>query len=303
MKIPFLKGRIENEFNLFLSELESSVSQNVADARASSRSEMFSCLYPLFVLLRCLSNSDYVRDPSRDTILAELKQTGNKQQLIDAIAYFKKSHPYQLQLKEGLQRQVFTGFFEELFSDSLLLLNSFYTCNYRGVHIALRCMLEDLYRHFYYRDHPQEFWAIGSAGNLGEYAIGLRPKALREYLGRTSYLRDFGKLNINLEPKSTPTDPSLFDLSDDLYSRCSSSVHGSADSEHNRFRSNLDLTFSKNRCDEVVKTSEQFVHLAVVFLTAAHVDQFNAATEYERSLVFSKLGGKRRASLRKFLNV
>jgi hypothetical protein len=236
-------------------------------------------------------------------VLAELKLLGNKQQLIDAIAYFNKSHPYQKQLKEGLQRQVFTGFFEELFSDSLLLLNSFYTCNYRGAHIALRCMLEDLYRHFYYRDHPQELWAIGKTGNLGEYAIGLRPKALRDYLGRTSYLRDFGKLNINLEPKNNPDDRSLFDLNDDLYSRCSSSVHGSADTEHNRFRSNLDLTFSESKSQEVLKTSEDFVHLAVVFLTAAHVDQFNAATEYERSLVLSKLGEKRRASLRKFLNI
>lgn len=303
MKIPFLNGRINKEFDIFLYELQQSVVGNVAEARTASRNEMFLALYPLFVLLRCLSNSEYVRDLSRDAVLVELKRIGDKKKFMDAVAFYNRTHPYYDHLKTGLQRQVFTGFFEELFSDSLLLLNSFYTCNYRGAHIALRCMLEDLYRHFYYRDHPQEFWAIGATGPHSEYAIGLRPKALREYLSRTSYLSGFSNLTIDLEPKIGAGDQSLFDLSEDLYSRCSSAVHGSADTEHNKFRSNIDLTYSAKRANEVLITSKQFVHLAVVFLTAAHVDQFVAATEYERSLVLSKLTGPRRAALRKYLNV
>lgn len=303
MKIPFLSGKIKSEFDVFLAELEQSVKTNVADARAASRHEIFSELYPVFVLLRCLSNSEYVRDLSRDTVLTELKRVGDKKKFMEAVLFFNKSHPYQKELKDGLQLQVFTGFFEELFSDTLLLLNSFYTCNYRGAHIALRCMLEDLYRHFYYRDHPQELWATGTTGKLSEYAIGLRPKSLREYLTRTSYLSGFSDLNLELEAKKGPDEQSLFDLNESLYSQCSGAVHGSAVIEHNKFKSNLDLTFSPRRSEEVFKATKQFSYLAVVFLTAAHVDQFIAATEYERSLVLSKLGDKRRGSLRKYLNV
>lgn len=303
MKIPFLRKRIEDEFNVFLTELECSVQQSVSTARETMNKDLFVCVYPLFVLLRTLSSSSYIRDPSRDTVLAELRLASKKDDFLKAVAFFKKGNTYQDALTAGLQRQVFTGYFQELFSDTLLLLNSFYTNNYRGAYIALRCMLEDLYRHLYYRDHPQEFWALGDEGNLDEVSIGVRPIILREYLRRTNYLNIFSTLNSDFETKTNPKEETLFIINEALYAKCSSAVHGSGDASHNSFQSNLDLVSSEIRANEVITAAKQFSDLAVAFLVSAHIDQFIAFNEYERSLVLSKFSSPRRTALRKALNI
>lgn len=300
MKVPFLNQRIKNEFDTFLVELEESVKTSVARARTEDDRDLFSHLYPLFVLLRALSNSEYIRDPVRETVLAELKNT-SKQRFLEAISHFKRPHPYQAELKTGMQRQVFTGYFQELFSDTLLLLNSYHIHNYRSAQIALRCMLEDLYRHLFYRDHPQELRAIHD-GSQSEYELGIRPRVLRAYLTRTDYLTLFKSLSIEFLPKGE-NDKTWFDVNEELYSNSSSAVHGSGDSSLNIFQSNLDFVYAEPKARLIINATKQFTQMAVAFLVSAHVDQFLSFSEYERSLVLSKYPSKRRAALRLALNI
>lgn len=300
MKVPFLSGKITGEFNAYLEELGESVNLCVADAKTTNNKELFSSVYPLFVLLRALSNSDYARDPVRDIVLTELKSI-DKRKFLEAVSFFQRGHKYQQEFRNGMQKQVFTGYFRELFSDALLLLNSYYTNNYRGSQIALRCMLEDLYRHLYYRDHPQEFVAI--ANNVsGEYEIGIRPKFLREYLKRADYLQIFNRINSNFEPKNIDQE-TIFDVNEKLYTDCSAAVHGSDQSELNAFQSNLDFHMVPKKTEDVLRMSKQFTNMAVSFLISAHHDQFLAFSEYERSLILSKFPEKNRAALRKALNI
>lgn len=303
MKIPYLNKRIELEFSIFLTELEVSVQQSVTNAMGTMSKDLFASVYPLFVLLRILSNSSHIRDPSRDTVLTELRSASKKNDFLKALGFFRKGNVYTETLANGLQRQVFTGYFQELFSDTLLLLNSFYTNNYRGTYIALRCMLEDLYRHLYYRDHPQEYWALGEEGKCDEISIGVRPHILREYLKRTNYLNIFSTLNSDFINKTDTKEETLFSVNDTLYSKCSAAMHGSGDISHNSFQSNLDFVKSEARANEVIAAAKQFSDLAVAFLVSAHIDQFVAFNEYERSLVLSKFSDSRRAALRKALNV
>jgi len=300
MKVPFLNKRIKSEFDAFLVELENSVKRSVARAQTDDDKELFGHLYPLFVLLRTLSSSEYVRDPVRETVLAELKNT-SKQRFLEAVSFFKLPHPYQVEFKTGMQRQVFTGYFQELFSDALLLLNSYYTHNYRSAQIALRCMLEDLYRHLYYRDHPQELIAVHD-GSRSEYEIGIRPRVLRDYLTRTDYLASFKTLNIDFLPRTTD-DKTWFDINEELYANSSSAVHGSGDSSLNTFQSNLDFVYVESKAKLTLNAAKEFTQMAVAFLLSAHVDQFLSFSEYERSLVLSKYPDKRRAALRLALNI
>lgn len=300
MKVPFLNKRIKNEFDAFLAELEDSVKFSVARSRVDDDRELFSNLYPLFALLRSLSNSEYIRDPVREAVLAELKST-SKQRFLEAVSLFKRPHKYQAELMKGMQRQVFTGYFQELFSDTLLLLNSYHTHNYRSAQIALRCMLEDLYRHLYYRDHPQELGAVHD-DKQSEYDLGIRPRVLRDYLTRTDYLALFKSLNIEFLPKGA-SEKTWFDVNEELYSDSSSAVHGSGESSLNTFQSNLDFVYAEHKAKAIVNAAKQFTQMAVAFLVSAHVDQFLSFSEYERSLVLSKYPDKRRAALRLALNI
>ncbi|WP_291934174.1 hypothetical protein [Limnohabitans sp.] len=300
MKVPFLNKRIKNEFDGFLIELENSVKANVTRAKTTSDREFFTTLYPLFVLIRTLSSAEYVRDPVRETVLAELKNT-SKKRFLEAVTFFKRPHIYQSEFNTGMQRQVFTGYFQELFSDALLLLNSYYTHNYRSAQIALRCMLEDLYRHLYYRDHPQELIAIHD-GSQSEYEMGISPRILREYLARTDYLALFRSLTIEFNPKENH-EKTWFDVNEELYANSSSAVHGSGDSSLNTFESNLDFVYVDAKAKQALNAAKQFTQMAVAFLLSAHVDQFLSFSEYERSLVLAKYPDKQRAALRRVLNI
>lgn len=102
-------------------------------------------------------------------------------------------------VREGVRAETFSEFFFELFSDALLILINAMTFNYRGSVIAVRCALEDLYRHLYYKDHPQEL-AMIRGGGIDEQAIGLSPAFLRAYLQRAPYLRIFGTVDDSFSP-------------------------------------------------------------------------------------------------------
>lgn len=300
MKVPYLKSRIDKEFQGYLREFGDSVAARVA--ASASEGGFFRSTFPLFVLLRGLSNPNYARNRTRDTVLAELQREGRKGDFMQAIAYFNSRQPYLKEFRSGAQRSTFAGYFAELFSDTLLLLNSYYSCNYRGAFIALRCMLEDLYRHLYFLDHPQEFWrVVGDGESPPDH--GLSPAALREYLKTTQYLAPFKVLTSDFQEKASSSDTDIFGVNESLYSKCSQSVHASSWSEMNGFRSNGDLLFDAARAKDVGQACGQFVELAIAMLCAAHVDCFLALDEYERSLVLSAYDGTKRASLRRVLNV
>lgn len=308
MKVPFLKGRISAEFEAYLAELKESVDSNVASAKTDPGKELFNIAYPLFALLRCLSSSRYVRNPSKEIVLNELLRAGSKVNFLAAVQKFNEKQPFDKELKKGLQRQAFTGFFNELFSDALLLVNSYYTSNYRGANIAIRCMCEDLYRHLYYLDHPQEYHSISKASPLRERELGLSPARFREFLPRIAYLEIFGQLTVDFSPKmpTVPPAPVAFDLfgvNERIYSDASSAVHGSASDSHNAFRSNADMKFNESRSRKVVAITKDFVHMAVAFLTAAHLDYVSAFDEYEKSIVLCGYTPTERGALRKALNI
>lgn len=302
MKVPYLKKRVNDEFDGYLNELEQGVHSAIAEARGrKDAGELFSTLFPFFVLLRGLQNSEYARNPARDSALTELRDAGRKYDFIEALTYFRVHHPYQREMSAGFQRQTFAGYFDEIFSDALMLLNSFYTCNYRGSFIALRCMLEDLYRHLYYRDHPQEFRTLQQGGD--ERALKITPQSLRDYLPGTDYLGEFRLLSKDFLKKQDSETKDLFHVNDELYRTCSRSVHGSAGATLNAFSSNADISFSGLRADEVVHAVREFVGMSIAFLVAAHLDQFLGFSDYERSMVLDGFAPGRRAALRAFLNI
>lgn len=304
MKVPYFKKRVEKEFSDYLSELEQSVRSATSSARGRANARgLYENVFPLFVLLRGLANSEYARNPARDSVLSELRAGGRKHEFLNALVYFQVHHPFRKEMLTGFQAQTYSGYFSELFSDGLTLLNAHYTCNYRGAFIALRCMLEDLYRHLYYRDHPQEFLALQHG--IDENALKLSPQFFREYLPRTDYLSKFRSLSTNFEEKDADDTVTmdLFGVNEDLYKVCSKYVHGSSGTSLNAFRSNADMAFDALRSSEVVTKAQDFAGMSVAFLVAAHLDQFLAFNEYERSMVLEAYTPSRRIAFRKALNI
>jgi len=301
MKVPYLKKKIDAEFETYLSEFATHATS--AAARAQGEPEFFRLVYPLFVLLRGLVNSSYMRDPARDTILSELRRQGRKRDFVEVVSQSNSRGEYREELLTGLQRQTFTAYFDELFSDALLLLNSYYSFNYRGTLIALRCMLEDLYRHLFYRDHPQEFWALGRESDWDEFSLGITPQRLRGALRSSQYADVFVSLDLDFKKKKKKEDMDIFGLNDKLYASCSSALHGASESKLSGLKSNLDLEPNPIRSGEVVGLVRSFVDMAVSFLIAAHLDHFLAFSEYERSMVLAAFSPARRASFRRALNV
>lgn len=303
MHIPYLKNKIEKEFLAYLQELEGSIKSCVLHhqgASAESR-RVFSLTYPLFVLLTCLSSSEYMRNPARDAALSELVRKGDKKGFVKALTSFNRKGRYHEEVVLGLQRSMFTGYFDELYSDTLIFLNSFYSHNYRGAFIAIRCMLEDLYRHLYYMDHPQEFYNVTNGEE--EFGLGITPLKLREYLPRTSYLRPFKSLNLKFLPKADNEEMSVFGLNDALYRKSSAYVHGSSSEAFSKLKTNSDMKIIQDRESVVIETIKDFTRVAIVFLSAAHLDHIFTVNEYEKSIIFSVFSSEERSAFRRVVNI
>lgn len=303
MKVPYLNRKVESEFEQYLHELKASSDKCLQSAKQDAGVTIFSTIFPLFALLRCLSSSNYARNMSKEIVLTEIKISGTKQRYIDAMKLYNRQHEFSKEQKNGAQRATFTGYFSELFSDLLLFLNSFYTGNYRGSYIALRCMLEDLYRHIYYKDHSQEFWMIRNSNGTTEHDINLSPSKLRDYLKKTSYLSAYKAVGIDFKTKVEPSDYDFFNLNEELYSSCSTAVHGANELSHNLFKSNLDLKYTSSKTKEIEKKASEFSRMAIAFLMATHLDHLLAFDEYEKSLILSGYQKSHRGALRHLLNV
>jgi len=198
MIIPYMKKRIESAFNLYCDDFCRNVTKsiNIHQDNPDSRS-LFKDAYSLFVLLESLKDSDYYFDPTKEILLQEALESGCRDIAAETarqLSVRDLSDSDKL-IKTGISKQRFTPYLKELYSDALMLLNSFYSNNYRSCYISLRCMLEDLYRHLYYKDHVQEYWAITRKQNdYSEYGLGLKPEFFRDYIKRISHFESLKNL-------------------------------------------------------------------------------------------------------------
>ncbi len=263
---------------------------------------MFAAMYPLFALLQGLNNVAYYRDPSREVLAAEYQARGDKRAFLRTRAA-KLAPDDESALRDGLRRLAFGTHFHEIFSDGLLLLNSYYTNNYRGAGISLRCMLEDLYRSLYYRDHPEELDLVAQEKDMDEPKLGLKPATLREYLTRVSYLKPLRALTVEFSAKALPNEADIFALNEDLYGRCSSFVHASKSESMAALQSNEDLVHNKRGAGRILSASADVVRVAVAFLIPAYLDHFIAFNDYEKSIVLMAFSETARGNYRQVFNV
>jgi len=307
MKIPYHSSKIKLDFETYINEFQASFCQNIEEHQAKSRNDLFKTAYPLFVLLESLSDSEYSTNPSIELILQEAF-IENNHDIINKLSHnlsTNKNHSKDEQrlLQIALKRTQFTPYFYELYSDVLLLLNAYYMNNYRGAHIALRTILEDVYRHLYYKDHREEFYAIQNP-DCDEHNFGLSPLKFREYLPQTSFLNPLNKLSRNFETVTDNKGDSVFGWNTSLYSKTSAYVHASKLDFMGNFKKNSDMAFneesSKNLCD----IAKEVITLSVVFLICAHRTELLRLSDYAKSLILCVFSDKKtRHNFRKQLNI
>ncbi len=206
-----------------------------------------------------------------------------------------------LELDKNLRSQIFSPYFSEIYSDSLLLLNQYYSNNYHGCYLHFRCILENLYRHIYYSDHRQELWAVRSGAS--EYSLGITPQTLRTHLERVSFLSALKNYNTDFEKidSSSNNKKTIFDLNDDLYQETSIFIHSSDPIVMNLFTTNSDLIFNKKHSDNVCAMANKVCRMAVIFLICMHFDQFCRFDQYQKSLLTINYNNVEKARLRKIL--
>jgi len=295
MIIPYMKKRIESAFNLYCDDFCRNVTKsiNIHQDNPDSRS-LFKDAYSLFVLLESLKNSDYYFDPTKEILLQEALESGRKdiaEETARQLSVRDLSDSDKL-IKKGILKQRFTPYLKELYSDALMLLNSFYSNNYRSCYISLRCMLEDLYRHLYYKDHVQEYLTITQKAH-SEHDLELNPKFFRDYLKQMSCY----KILVKLEKY----DP--FSENDRLYKETSAFLHGSTIDKLSGFESNSSLSFNNDSAENVIKNSKDVITLSVIFLISAHKGYFLRFNDYTKSLVFEIFDKDVKYNFRKCLNV
>ena len=278
---------VDQAYLQYQSELRHSV-LNALRARNSYpiQKELFIALVPLWTLIYTFLDEGISVNPTKELLLSHLSSVGDIEKFVQVASDHKVERNFGSELKLATKAVAFTSYFNELVSDSLLLTNSFHLYDYRGSVIALRCMLEDLYRHLYYKDNREHFMQVHELG-MPEHDIGMAPKGFRDYLKRASYLRDVLALkdanwSFNVGGKSFS---GLGSLNDALYARYSSFVHGAAPRTLNQFASNLDFAYDAARGAEVLDLTKHFVLLAVSFLIFGHHEYFSRFNEHTKRVV------------------
>lgn len=276
--------KIDDAYAQYQSELRRSVlaALRTRNAHAIHR-DLFNALVPLWTLIYTYLDEGVAVNPTKELLLSHLSSVGDVDKFVRVAADHKVERTFGCELKLATKAVAFTSYFNELVSDSLLLVNSLHLYDYRGSFIALRCMLEDLYRHLYYKDNREHFMQVHELG-MSEHEVGVAPKGLREYLKKASYLRELLKVkwSFNVGGK---TANGLGSLNDILYARYSSYVHGAAPATLNQFTSNLDFVYNANRAAEVLCLAKHFVLLSVGFLIFGHHEYFSRFNEPTKRLV------------------
>jgi hypothetical protein len=297
MKIHSMK--IKEDFDSYFADLERSILNSLKKHKEASAPNMFRETYPLFVMLETLYNPDYFLDPTRQIELEQSIESGDKRKIINARRALSRAVISE-ELRTGLENQLFTPYFNELYSDTFLLVNQYYLNNYRGCYLYLRCVLEDVYKHIYYLDHKQEFYMVNSG--TSEYDLGITPQSLRDYLEKMSQLCQLKTLNCNLEKldkdRKEQNKETVFNLNRNLYHETSAFVHPSSGTFMSHFTANSDLTYDENSALRVLKTTKEVINLTIIFLICVHFQQFSRFNEYEKDLVISGFDKSAKRNLR-----
>jgi hypothetical protein len=303
MKVPYLNKRINAEFEEYLVEMTSHVSECVSNIKVRiGVRRVYGALFPLFMFLRELRAVDFGGDPSKNMILDQMRMRGDKDGFVEALASRPFSGHMRAALAEAVKEMTFTTYLNELWSDALLCINSITLLNYRGSHIALRCMLEDLYRHLYYKDHPEEYGSL-RFDPVADDNFRMTPGDLRDYLTKVACLRQFATLDDSFCEKSGENSMDMFDLNAELYALTSGYVHGAKLGSMNSFKSNSNATHDSGREDVLIGAVSRFVKMACAFLISAHFDEFKRFSDYDKSVVFSAFTVAERHGFRRAMNV
>lgn len=295
-------NKFKDDFEYYFEDFEKSILRNINHHKSrDSNMDFFKIVYPLFVLLESLTNFEYFVDPSKKILISEYLTKNNKEQLIRIARTLSIKDDNSEVLRKGVMKSTFTPYFKELYSDSLLLLNQFYLNNYRGCYIYLRCIIEDLCRHLYYKDHREEFFMVDS--DVTEYDVGLTPEKFRQYLSKTSFLSELKKVNEKFEIKNDEKQMDIFKLNEELYQKTSASVHASKETSMNKYSSNSELNYKESKALEIINVTRKVVNVSLVFLICGHIEQFSRFNEFEKTLILYNFGKKTKPNLRKFLNI
>lgn len=293
---------LDQAFNLFQADFKDTLDKNFA----AQKPDFFQCVYPLFVLLESLTNPDYFTNPNAEILLQKAFEQGNNAVVRVTsrrlVLQETKSEENML-LRQGLlERYITTPYYEELYSDCLILLNAYYTNHYRGAYIALRTILEDLHRHLYYKDHLQEFCAIQQNENYDEHThFSLGYTNFNKYLKSTDFLKVLCDYNKKFDKQKANN---IFNWSAELYSDTSSYIHASKMQFMSHFKSNSNIKFDENLAKNLKDTTKEVITLAIVLLICAHRPTFLRFSDYSKFIILTTfVDNKTRINFRKALNV
>lgn len=301
MKVPSISIKIESDFKYYWKDLTDSIKQNIEhQEKRDGQQDYFKILYPIFTLLESLKNYEYYVDPSTQILLNHHLENKDIDSALKVARTMNITKEENKITKKGAMQLQFTPYFDELYSELLILLNSFYLSNYRSGYILLRCILEDLYRHLYYKDHIQEYWAMSH--NYDEISLGIKPSILREYLPKTSFLSMLSKINKNFE-RIDSKGSNIFHWNEELYGKTSAFVHASKKEHMSLFKSNSEIKPDDTSINRIKENTTDVITLSLVFLICAHREHYVKINDYEKSIILSNFPKDIKYNLRRELNI
>jgi len=307
MKVPYLKKKRREEMGALAAEFGAAIATNLAPLTLEGKLKTGwqANFYPVLALLQILLNSRHtILNPSREYALEGAKQKQDGELFLEALNAFQSAPNVAEAMQFAYTRTIFSGFIEELRSDLLMVYLHSLTYSYRSAAIGLRCALEDLYRHLFYMDHPQEFMALNEK-RATEYNMDLSPIRFREYARRTSYLRCYSEVDVFFAPKpaDSTTAMDLFGLNEELYGSLSAAVHGASKDWFAAIQNAASLKENPEKELKLASLCSQFSKLVVAFLIAAHRDIFSSAGDYDKSIVLELYTLEERKNFRRLLNL
>ena len=293
---------IDQAYDTYQRELRTSLARALR-ARGTHvvHKNLFAALVPLWTLIHGFCDEAIVVNPTKELLLSFLSGQGDLVNFVKVSSDHRMEREFSRELTESTKAVGFTSYFNELVSDSLLLVNALHLYNYRGCLISIRCMLEDMYRHLYYKDNREAFLQVHELGKP-ESDLEITPMVFRKYLKRATYLEKISVINWRLTLAGVQAND-FHKLNDMLYSRTSGAVHGASPLKLNQFASNLDVIHDPRRAAEILEFTEKFVLLSVTFLVAAHLDLFARFNESTKRIVLSAFPTQQRPEIRKIFGV
>jgi hypothetical protein len=286
----------------YCEELTSAYSSAMASLDTCPRlSDTFELLTPFWTFLGTATHESIAINPTKELLLSRLSSTGDMKKFLAVSADKRFERLYANELRDATKAVAFTSYFDELVSDSICLINAIAVYDYRMASIALRCMLEDLYRHLYYKDNREYFIRVHELGE-SEFSLDIAPKDFRKHLRGASYLHPLFDLLWGFVVRGT-TVKGFHALNDSLYSAASASAHGASPKLLNQFATNTDRLSDIGRATAVYELVRLFVMLANAFLLFAHKDYFARFNEADKRVVLSSFATPQRIEIRKRLGV